>query len=78
MGSIDLHQSTNLYAQPEAAQDNPQNLSTARTTVPCYVYQTLFPLPHTNEKKAVWLRETNSEQFNYACFGYLRLVLLLK
>ena len=51
MGSIDLHQSASLCAQPEAAQDNPQNLSTARTTVLCYVYQTFFSHPHTKEKK---------------------------
>jgi len=58
MGSIDLHQSAGLCAQPEATQDNPQNLSTTRTTVLCYVYQTH---PHTKEKKAVWLRETSTE-----------------
>ena len=51
MGLIDPHQSVGLCAQPEATQDNPQNLSTARTTVLCYVYQTLFPHPHTKEKK---------------------------
>jgi len=37
-----------------AAQDNPQNLSTARTTVLSYV----FFFPHTQkEKKAVWLAQ---------------------
>ena len=51
MGSIDLHQSAGLCAQPEASQDNPQNLSTARTTMPCYVYQTFFSHPHKKEKK---------------------------
>ena len=61
MGSIDLHQSAGLCAQPETAQDNPQNLLTARTTVLCYVYQTLFPHPPTNEKKRS---------------GYVRLLLL--
>jgi len=72
MGSIVLHQSAGLCAQPEAAQDNPQNLSTARTTMPCYVYQTLFPHPHTQEKKAVWLRKTIAmglqliNQFNFS------------
>ena len=58
MGSIDLHQSTGLCAQPEAAQDNPQNLSTARITMPCYVYRTLFSPPTHKRKKAVWLRDT--------------------
>jgi len=52
MGSIDLHQSAGLCAQPEAAQDNPQNLSTARTTVLCYVYQTHFFPTHTEKKKS--------------------------
>jgi len=55
MGLIDLHQSAGLCAQPEAAQDNPQNLVTARTTVLCYVYQTLFSPPTHKRKKAVWL-----------------------
>ena len=59
MGSIDLHQSAGLCAQPEAAQGNPQNLSTTTTTVPCYVYQTLFSPTHTQKKKAVWPCETN-------------------
>ena len=34
MDSIDLHQSAGLCAQPEAAQDNPQNLLTARINIP--------------------------------------------
>jgi len=60
MGLINLHQSAGRYLQPEAAQDNPENLSTARTTVPCYVYQTLSPHPtHKRKKKVVWLHETN-------------------
>ena len=42
MGSIDLHQSAGLCAQPEAAQDNLRNLLTAITT----------------DTKAVWLCET--------------------
>jgi len=59
MGSIDLHQSAGLCAQPEAAQDNPQNLSTASAML-CLPYH--FPHPHTKEK-AVWLRETNAMVF---------------
>ena len=51
MGSIDLHQSAGLCVQPEAAQGSPQNLSTARTTVLCYVYQTDFFPTHTQKKK---------------------------
>ena len=51
-GSIDLRQSAGLCVQPEAAQDNPQNLSTTRTTVLCYVYQTLFFLTHMQKKKS--------------------------
>jgi len=57
MGSIDLYQSAGLCAQPEATQDNPQNLSTARTTVLFYVYQTLFPHPHTKEKSSLATRD---------------------
>ena len=52
----DLRQSAGLCLQSEATQENPQNLSTARTIVLCYVYQTLFPT-HTQKKKVVWLRE---------------------
>ena len=58
MGSIGLHQSAGLCLQPEAAQENSQNLLSARTKVPCYVYQTLFFRTYTQRKKAVWLRET--------------------
>ena len=57
MGSIDLHQSAGLCAQPEAAQGNPQNLSTTTTTVPCYVYQTLFPPPTHKRKSGLAMRE---------------------
>jgi len=49
MGSIDLHQSAGLCLQPEDAQDNPQNLSTARTTV--IFTRPFFPHPCTKEKK---------------------------
>ena len=68
MGSIDLHQSAGLSAQPEATKDYPHNLSTARTTVLCYVYQTLFSPSthtHTHTKKTVWLSET--DPFQYTC-----------
>ena len=47
-GQIDLHQSAGLCAQPEAAQDNPQNLSTARTTVFTRLF---FPHPHTEKER---------------------------
>jgi len=73
MGSIDVHQSAGLCALPEAAQDNPQNLSTARTTVLCYVYQTLFPHPRTKEKKRsgyARLISTVSDVFKKITFNY--------
>jgi len=58
MGLIDLHQSAGFCAQPEAAQDNPQNLLIARTTVLCYVYQTLFSPPtHKKKKSGLAMRE---------------------
>jgi len=57
MGSIDLHQSAGLCAQPEAAQDNPQNLLTARTTVLCYVYQTFFSLPTHTQKSGLAMQD---------------------
>jgi len=68
MGLIDLHQSAGLCAQPETSQDNPQNLSTARTTVLCYVYQTFFLYPHTKEKK--WSGYARLALFN-VCFDQL-------
>jgi len=56
MDSIDLHQSAGLCAQPEAAQDNPQNLSTARTnSEQQYVYQTLFFPTHAQKSGYVTL-----------------------
>jgi len=54
MGLIDLHQSAGLCAQPEVAQDNPQNLLTARTTVQCYVYWTHFSPPTHKRKEKKW------------------------
>jgi len=54
----DLHQSAGLYLQSEATQENPQNLSTARTAVLCYVIDR-FPHPHTKEKSGLAMRGPN-------------------
>ena len=52
MGSINPHQSAGFCAQPEATQDNPQNLSTARTTVAIQFLPDPFFPTHARKKKS--------------------------
>jgi len=52
MGSIDLHQSAGLCAQPEAAQDNPYNLQLYQNNgAMLCLPDPFFPHPHRKEKK---------------------------
>ena len=56
LGSINLHQSAGLCAQPETAQD----------------YQTLFFLTHTQKKKkVVWLYMRDYNYLNIKLVSYI-------
>ena len=57
MGLIHLHQSTDCCVQPEAIQENFKNLLTARTTVLCYIYQTIFPIHAQKEKGGLAMQD---------------------
>ena len=71
MGSIDLHQLAGLCLQPEAAQDNPQNLYRLPEQQ-CYAMFTRpFSPTHTQKKKVVWLSETT--YVTCLCYGYQHL-----